>query len=122
MIDNKSDESPVTIADREAEAAMRRVLAQREPATSPPLELTAVTRVWQGGFSERTSQRGQGAVGAASHSAPTSPAKRMTCWSPPVSESGGNVSDRLEALGCQEAAAPTLRLRRVGMSWLPWLP
>ena len=30
VIDNKSDESPVTIADREAEAAMRRVLSQRE--------------------------------------------------------------------------------------------
>ncbi len=30
VIDNKSDESPVTIADREAEAAMRRVLSQRQ--------------------------------------------------------------------------------------------
>jgi 3'-phosphoadenosine 5'-phosphosulfate (PAPS) 3'-phosphatase len=31
IIDSKADESPVTKADREAEAAMRRLLAERVP-------------------------------------------------------------------------------------------
>ena len=38
-VERKADDSPVTVADREAEAAMRRVLAERYPGHGVLLSL-----------------------------------------------------------------------------------
>jgi hypothetical protein len=55
-VDSKSDASPVTIADREAEAAMRRLVAARQPAHSVFGEEAGLTR----GVGGSTSSSGGG--------------------------------------------------------------